>query len=223
MVGTKELSEAEFKCLTLIGDETRIGQISNNLTNNAIKFTPFEGTVAVTASILSSTNDVAQLWEKESSQFESKFVYDTKLSTATSSTNVVYFTFSVRDTGCGIPSSDLSSIFDAYKQVSSGVTKTYQGTGLGLHIVKLHIDSMNGMIAVASQPKRGTMFFFAVPLKVGLNGTADMVLSEMEAEVKDSRRRKLDEVDEVVNEIPKVIQPDSIFLVVCMGKFNFVD
>ena len=50
--------------------------------------------------------------------------------------------------------------------VSSGVSKTYQGTGLGLHICRLHVEVMGGMIGVASSVNEGTRFLVAIPFQI---------------------------------------------------------
>jgi signal transduction histidine kinase len=56
----------------------------------------------------------------------------------------------VEDTGCGVSINDLKILFNAYQQVSTGVTKTFQGTGLGLHICKSNVEILNGIIVVGS-------------------------------------------------------------------------
>ena len=45
----------------------------------------------------------------------------------------------------------------------------YIYTGLGLHIVRIHVDIMQGMLAVASSIGKGTLFFVAIPLKLNHN------------------------------------------------------
>lgn len=186
-VNKKILTEIEFKTLSLVGDEIRLGQLANNLTNNAIKFTPAEGSVRTTVHLLSSHGDVKQLWEMERSRYDHSHLvsgYDGRPSPTipvnpsqviSNVTNLhpnhsdvfnVWFVFEVEDTGCGVKGDDLSAMFEAYKQLSSGVTKTFQGTGLGLHICKLHVDALNGEIGVASTDGKGTLFLFAIPMQL---------------------------------------------------------
>ena len=65
----------------------------------------------------------------------------------------------VQDTGCGIATADLASIFDRFWQAD----RTSAGAGLGLAIVKGIIDSHDGQIHVASIPGRGTTFRVRLP------------------------------------------------------------
>lgn len=66
--------------------------------------------------------------------------------------------FSVEDTGIGIASDELDSIFDAFTQQKSIDRLKYGGTGLGLTICKKLIQSMNGEISVKSEPGKGSTF-----------------------------------------------------------------
>ncbi len=71
--------------------------------------------------------------------------------------------FTVEDTGIGIRSDDIDSIFDEFKQVDSSMTKRYSGTGLGLAICKKLVELMDGTIFVESEYGKGTKFVFSVP------------------------------------------------------------
>ena len=69
----------------------------------------------------------------------------------------------VIDTGIGIPESYLTAIFEPFRQVSSGLGRTYEGTGLGLTITKKFIELMNGTITVESVFKEGSVFTVSFP------------------------------------------------------------
>lgn len=72
--------------------------------------------------------------------------------------------FTVEDTGSGIPADQLSLIFEPFKQVDDSVSRQYQGTGLGLTIVKQLVESMGGQIRVESTLGQGSRFIFDIPM-----------------------------------------------------------
>jgi CheY-like chemotaxis protein len=69
----------------------------------------------------------------------------------------------VEDTGIGIPLSKQSTIFEAFKQVDSSITRRYGGTGLGLTICKRLVELMRGEIDVRTRPGGGTVFEVTIP------------------------------------------------------------
>ncbi|WP_051307060.1 PAS domain S-box protein [Desulfomicrobium escambiense] len=72
--------------------------------------------------------------------------------------------FAVRDQGIGIPPEKLDYIFESFTQVDGSYSRRYQGTGLGLPIVRRLVHLMGGNISVESVENEGTTIFFVLPL-----------------------------------------------------------
>lgn len=75
------------------------------------------------------------------------------------------FTCSVEDTGIGIESDKLESLFKAFTQADSSTTREYGGTGLGLSICSMLCHLMRGDITVSSEVGMGSQFKFWVELE----------------------------------------------------------
>jgi signal transduction histidine kinase/CheY-like chemotaxis protein len=75
--------------------------------------------------------------------------------------------FSVTDTGIGVPSDKLATIFERFTQVHASITRQYGGTGLGLTISKQLAELMQGRIWAESMLGRGSTFHCVV--KLGVN------------------------------------------------------
>ena len=69
-----------------------------------------------------------------------------------------YAEIRISDTGIGIPSDSLDLIFEPFRQVSEGWTRSFEGTGLGLTISKKYVELMNGTIQAESVLNVGTTF-----------------------------------------------------------------
>lgn len=120
----------------LAGDSTRLQQVLNNLVGNAIKFTP-KGSISVRASLLPEIRE-----------------------------NEIRVLFSVADTGMGISDALQVKIFDSFAQGDESYSRTQQGAGLGLSIVKQLVVLMGGSIALESELNKGTTFWFSLPFQV---------------------------------------------------------
>ena len=120
----------------LIGDEARVRQILFNLTGNALKFTD-KGSVMVEMTSMSS--------ERPS---ECRIL------------------LTVSDTGIGIPEDKLDDLFKSFVQVDGSYTRSYQGAGLGLSIVKRLVDLMGGSISLVSTLGEGTTVQVLLPFKL---------------------------------------------------------
>jgi CheY-like chemotaxis protein len=71
--------------------------------------------------------------------------------------------FYVSDTGIGIPSDELSKIFNSFYQVESTLDRKYGGTGLGLSLCKAYVELLGGKIWVTSELSAGSTFYFTIP------------------------------------------------------------
>ncbi|CAN5202083.1 cell wall metabolism sensor histidine kinase WalK [soil metagenome] len=109
-------------------DEEKLLRVLANLVSNALKFSPKQGTVTVSAA---ASNKV--------------------------------ITFAVADTGVGIPSDMLDSVFDRFQQVRNQTARTRGGSGLGLAICKAIVLLHGGRIWVESQEGVGSRFYFELP------------------------------------------------------------
>jgi two-component system CheB/CheR fusion protein len=120
----------------LVGDEHRFRQVILNLVGNAVKFT-HQGEV----------NVLVEPCPQEKAP-----------------PGKVFYGFSVRDTGIGIPKANRDKLFLAFTQADSSSTRRYGGAGLGLALCKGIIDGMGGWIGFESEDGKGSRFFFTVPL-----------------------------------------------------------
>ncbi|QDK82220.1 response regulator [Spirosoma sp. KCTC 42546] len=118
-------------------DADKWEKILTNLLSNALKFTGAGGTIQVTLKPDASV-------------------------TIPETPRVL---ISVKDSGIGISSDNLPHIFNRFYQVDYSSTRHYEGTGIGLSLVKELVDLVGGAIYVDSQPGVGTTFSVTLPVR----------------------------------------------------------
>ena len=69
----------------------------------------------------------------------------------------------VQDTGIGIPSGELERVLEPFVQVENSLTRSYQGSGLGLPLAAKMTELHGGKLSIASQLGRGTLVRLAFP------------------------------------------------------------
>lgn len=73
----------------------------------------------------------------------------------------------VEDTGIGIKTEDQNKLFKPFSQVNSFSSKKFQGTGLGLSLVKQIVNLHGGYVWFKSEQGKGSTFAFAIPITKG--------------------------------------------------------
>lgn len=77
--------------------------------------------------------------------------------------------FSVKDTGIGIPTEKLDTIFEGFSQAEASTTRRFGGSGLGLAISQYLVHLMGGHIEVESTLDQGSHFYFTIDLEYDPN------------------------------------------------------
>ena len=122
-------------------DRGALNSIVQNLVGNGIKFTPSGSvTVHVRTEWVSSKGRKSTLFKRICIQ--------------------------VQDTGVGIDAAFMPHLFEAFRQESTGLSRSYEGSGLGLAITKQLIELMGGELMVESRKGEGSTFSVFFPLVV---------------------------------------------------------
>lgn len=85
----------------------------------------------------------------------------------------------VKDEGIGIPEEKQKVIFDRFGQVDSSLSRRAEGTGLGLHLVKLMVNALDGEIILRSEVGRGSTFTVLLPVHESIASIEEATSDEM--------------------------------------------
>ncbi len=122
-------------------DQRRIRQVLINLLNNAVKFTPDGGSITLKVSLHQSPADAD----------------------CTDSSPENFLRIAVIDTGIGIALEDTKKLFQSFVQIDSALNRKYNGTGLGLSLVKRIVELHGGQVEVTSKVGVGSCFTVDLP------------------------------------------------------------
>jgi len=121
-------------------DRRKIKQIVFNLLSNAVKFTPDGGSVYLRVHKITNKKMDA-------------------------SSNENFLEISVSDTGIGISDADQKKLFSAFVQADSSLARKYEGTGLGLVIIKKLAELHGGTVDMRSEQGKGSTFTVWLPYR----------------------------------------------------------
>lgn len=76
------------------------------------------------------------------------------------------FVMTIIDTGIGISDKHYSYLFEPFVQASDGIGRGFEGSGLGLPIVKRLVENLNGVIDIDSSTQTGTTFTVTIPRQI---------------------------------------------------------
>jgi len=76
-----------------------------------------------------------------------------------------FLKISIGDNGIGIPADGLERLFKPFSQIDAGLSRRFEGTGLGLAVVKALAELHGGAVAVESAPGEGSCFAVWLPLR----------------------------------------------------------
>jgi signal transduction histidine kinase len=140
------------------GDGRKLKQILYNLLSNAVKFTPDGGSVTLSARYLSFREGQ---WFSPDGQFVGlQLDRDDLVMKGKGLIDI-----SVQDTGIGIKGEDLQRIFQPFEQADNSASRKYQGSGLGLSLVRRLVELHGGKIWAESEGEgKGSKFFLLMPV-----------------------------------------------------------
>ncbi len=78
----------------------------------------------------------------------------------------------VRDTGIGIPADQLAVVFEPFQQIESAMARKYQGTGLGLSLVRSLMELHGGSVRIESALQQGTAIYITFPAACRMDAPA---------------------------------------------------
>jgi len=132
-------------------DQRKTRQIIYNLVSNAVKFTPAGGAVTLRMRVTSRpSRDGAQMIGNAPGSMAD---------------GAEFLEICVIDTGIGIRREEVGRLFQPFVQLDSGPARKYEGTGLGLALVKQLTELQGGRVAVTSRPGSGSEFIVWLPYR----------------------------------------------------------
>ncbi len=142
-------------------DMRKTKQIVYNLLSNAVKFSPRGASVTLSARHVarSTVGALPGNWPVFGFPLANNEYTD-------------FLEILVDDSGIGISHADMATLFQAFRQIDSSLARKFEGTGLGLAMVKQLVELHGGTVAVASAVGEGSRFAAWLPLRDGASAAS---------------------------------------------------
>ena len=185
--------QQSYSLIELFFDAEKLQKILTNLLSNAVKFTPPNGKIAV------------EVKEEKNSEEETLGMVSIKVS----------------NTGEGIPEDKLAYVFDRFFQVDSASNRQYEGTGIGLALVKELVELHHGNVSVVSN-LGVTCFTVKLPLNEDYLKVDEKIVSipvdfvserQMESIVGDTRGSSIVQGSDVIASVSEAVDQLEILIV----------
>ncbi|OKH51366.1 hybrid sensor histidine kinase/response regulator [Calothrix sp. HK-06] len=161
-VATQSHTDIQGASYIVTGDINRLQQVVGNLLSNALKFTPPNGNIQVKLCLDNENDSIA---------------------------SVPTALIEVRDTGIGIAPDFLPHVFDRFRQADGSTTRSHNGLGLGLAIVRHLVEMHGGSVSAASLGANlGATFTVKLPLRTYGQGVQQIQDSSLLKEVENLKR-----------------------------------
>lgn len=122
--------------------------------------------------------------------------------------NKPYISVVTKDTGIGIPSDKLDLIFEEFRQVSEGLNRGFEGTGLGLSLTKKFVEKMGGFITVTSELGKGSVFTVTLPSNMDADIKEEIIKQELDVS-QDLKSTKIKKEVVLKNEKKRILAVDN--------------
>jgi CheY-like chemotaxis protein len=135
-------------------DARKVKQIVYNLLSNAVKFTGDDGNVTV---------KVERVMREQVGRLEGP--WNGRTFSRIDDEFAEFLQISITDTGIGISPEGLQHLFQPFNQIDGGLARKFEGTGLGLAMIKLLAELHGGRVAVQSAQGEGARFIVWLPFR----------------------------------------------------------
>ena len=235
----KKMQTSAKHLLSLINDVLQMSKIEGGnikLTHEYINLAELSAEIVTIITQRASDAGIEWIYEKEKSSIPYLYVYGSpvhlrqiflniygncikynrpggKISTMINAVDkqdgICTYRWVIKDTGIGMSKEFLQHIFEPFAQEKNDARSVYQGTGLGMAIVKRLVDEMRGTISISSEVGVGSTFVLTIPFEIA--PAAEAVSKVSEAEKADIRglHLMLAEDNELNAEIAEMLLGDQ--------------
>jgi signal transduction histidine kinase len=129
-------------------DPEKIEQVMSNILVNAVKYSPNGGDIEAEITLVRSEQELRRMFRD------------------TPTVRLPCLVVSIADNGIGIPQAELEQIFEKFYRVTTKLTRSTPGAGLGLYICKIIVEAHGGHIWARNRLQGGSLVCFSLPIEL---------------------------------------------------------